>query len=58
MKSHILKNLSTLIELLFSVVKFRGGKVSPNPFAHPNPPTLIKLKPTQLLVGLNGHQPN
>ena len=29
-----------------------------NSFAHPNSPTLIKLKSTQLLVGLNGYQPN
>ena len=36
----------------------KGGKVNPSPFAHPNPSTLIELKPTQLLVGLNGHQPN
>ena len=36
----------------------RGGKVNPNPFAHPNLPTVIEPKLTQLLVGLNGHQPN
>ena len=36
----------------------RGGKICPNPFACPNPPTLIKPKPTQLLIRLNGHQPN
>ena len=35
--------------------RLRGGKVSPNLFTHPNSPTLIKSKPTQLLVGLNGH---
>ena len=35
-----------------------GGKVSLNPFAHPNPPILIEPKPTQLLVGLSGYQPN
>ena len=32
----------------------RGGKVSPSPFVRPNPPTLIKSIPTQL-IGLNGH---
>ena len=36
----------------------RGSKVSPNPFVYPNPPTLIEPKPTQLLIELNGHQPN
>ena len=36
----------------------RGGKVSLNPLAHSNPPILIEPKPTQLLVELNGHQPN
>ena len=40
------------------LVEIRGGKVSPNPFAHPNPTTLIEPNPTQLLVELNGHQPN
>ena len=37
---------------------FRGGKISPNPFVHLNPLTLIEPKPTQLLIGLNGHQLN
>ena len=36
----------------------RGGKVSSNPFAHPNPPTIIEPKPTQLLIVLNRYQPN
>ena len=42
----------------------RGGKVNlnpfthPNPFAHPNSLTLIELKPTQLLIELNGYQLN
>ena len=39
-------------------VKDSGGKVSSNPFVRPSPPILIKPKPTQLLIGLNGHQPN
>ena len=39
-------------------IKTRGGKVSQNPLVHPNPPTVIESKPTQILVGLNGHQPN
>ena len=40
-----------------SQLEDRGGKINPNPFTHLNPPTLIEPKPTQLLVGLNGHQP-
>ena len=36
----------------------RGDKVSPNPIAYSNPPTLIESKSIQLLVGLNGHQSN
>ena len=36
----------------------RGGKINLNPFVHLKPPTLLKPKPTQLLIGLNGHQPN
>ena len=39
-------------------IKSRDDKVSPNLFVHPNSPTLIESKPTQLLVGLNGHKPN
>ena len=35
-----------------------GDKISPNLFAHPNLLILIEPKPTQLLVGLNGYQPN
>ena len=42
----------------FTVPKCMGGKISPNPFVHPNPPILLKSKPTQLLIGLNGYQPN
>ena len=34
------------------------GKVSLNSFVYPNSPTLIESRHTQLLVGLNGHQPN
>ena len=37
---------------------YRGEKVRPNPFVHPNLPILIELKPIQLLIGLNGHQSN
>ena len=37
---------------------FRGGKVNSNPFVYLNPLTLIEPKPTQLLIGLNGHQLN
>ena len=44
--------------IVLRVVLIRGGKVSPNSFAHSNPPTLIEPKLTQLLVGLNGHQTN
>ena len=36
----------------------RGDKISPNLFAHSNSLTLIESKFTQLLVGLNEHQPN
>ena len=38
--------------------KTRSDKISPNSFTHPNPLTLIELKLTQLLVGLNRYQPN
>ena len=44
------------VEPYYDILK--GGKVSPNLFVHLNSPTLIKSKPTQLLVGLNEHQPN
>ena len=30
-----------------------GGKISPNPLTCPNPPTLIKPKPTYLLFRFN-----
>ena len=38
--------------------KTMSDKISPNSFTHPNPLTLIKIKLTQLLVGLNRYQPN
>ena len=55
--------LTNCYELVHPWVKkwspeIRGGKVSPNPFARPNPLTLIEPKPSQLLVGLNEYQPN
>ena len=37
---------------------FRDGKVSPNPFVYLNTLTLLEPKPTQILIGLNGHQLN
>ena len=43
---------------MYSRPSAKGGKVSLNSFVHPNQPILIEPKPTQLLVRLNGHQPN
>ena len=48
---HILQ----VVVVFFFFYVTRGGKISPNTFVHPNPPTLIEPKPNQLLFGLNVH---
>ena len=52
------KSVYRYIQVGCNMCKTKGGKVSPNPFVCPNSSTLIEPKPTQLLVGLNGYQPN